>query len=734
MSSSIAARWEALSPLLDEALDLPEAERGAWLANLASEHSDLKTMLRRLLAGDPAFLESPPAPARLAGAWRLVQKIGEGGMAEVWLAQRADGLLGRPVAVKLPKVGLSNSQFCQRLAREREILDCLIHPNIARLLDAGTSFDGKPFLVLEFVDGESIVSYCLRHDLSIRQRLELFLQLAGAISFAHHSLVLHRDLKPSNILVTADGTLYVLDFGIAKLLDCGRTEDSALTMAEGHALTLQYASPEQIAGLPLTVGSDVYSLGVVLYELLTGSRPYQPSPNTIAHPTEVPGPLPPSAVSSDKQASRTLKGDLDNVVLMALKARPEDRYQSVDAFQEDIQRYLERRPVLAQPDSWRYRARLCARRHRAAFLTGAALLTVLLAASALIAWQAHLVRLQKRSAEESKALVLSMLFDAHSYWGDGKPLSALDMLKHAQRGLGSLPAADLRTRVQVLNILGMSLLSQQDTIAAEAAIDNAMRGALKLPKQDSDRLRSRLCKLWVELYRGETRLAGSEVENLLDDMARYGSALPEDYAGAWRIRSMTAVEEGDTAKGISSAEAALQIAERRLGAHHNQSVLGLVDLSYAYLSAGNHQRALETAQKAWARGLETYANSATHPNVIKARIAYAQALGAAGNPEDAIPLAKEAIRDTVTLFGESSLLEGLSLKKLAVMEARAGRPQEARQSIQRSCEILFRHLRMGSPAHVALLHLRQVLSPLGPIRSAPQGRAHSGEHTGHAGS
>ena len=527
----------------------------------------------------------------------------------------------------------------------------------------------------------------------------------------------------------------MLDFGIAKLLECGRTEDSALTMAEGHALTLQYASPEQIAGLPLTVGSDVYSLGVVLYELLTGSRPYQLTLNAIAHPFEMPGPLPPSAVSSDKQASRTLKGDLDNVVLMALKAGTENRYQSVDAFQEDIQRYLQHRPVLAQPDSWRYRARMCARRHRAAFLTGAALLTVLLVASTLIAWQAHLVQLQKRNAEEAKALVLSMLFDAHSYWGDGKPLSALDMLKHAQRGLGALPAADLRTRVQVLNILGMSLLSQQDTIAAEAAIDNAMRSALELPQQDSDRLRSRLCKLWVELYRGETRPVGSEVESLLDDMARSGSVFPEDHAGAWRIRSMVAVEEGDAAKGITSAEAALQIAESRLGMHHNQSVLGLVDLSYAYLSAGNRRQALQTARRAWDRGLTTYKNSATHPNVIKARIAYAQSLGESGNPEDAIPLAKEAIRDTVALFGESSLLEGLSLKKLAVMEARAGHQLDARQSMKRSCEILFRHLRTGSPGYLALLTLRrEILSPTKPIRGAPQGLARSGGHTGHAGS
>ncbi len=265
----------------------------------------------------------------------------------------------------------------------------------------------------------------------------------------------------------------------------------------------------------------------------------------------------------------------------------------------------------------------------------------------------------------------------------------------------------------------MSLLSQQDTIAAEATIDNAMRSALQLPERDTDRLRSRLYKLWVELYRGEIGTVHGEVESLLDDMARFGSALPEDHSGAWRIRSIVAVEGGDAAKGISAAEAALEIAESRLGVHHNQSVLGLVELSSAYLAAGDNQRSLQTAQQAWARGLAAYADSATHPNVIKARIAYAQAFGASGNFEAAIPLAKEAIGDTVTLFGAASLLEGLSLKKLAVMEARAGRHHDAERDMQRSWEILNRHLRAGSAGYAALLGLRDEIVAGKSIRSAP---------------
>jgi hypothetical protein len=261
-----------------------------------------------------------------------------------------------------------------------------------------------------------------------------------------------------------------------------------------------------------------------------------------------------------------------------------------------------------------------------------------------------------------------------------------------------------------------------------------MRGALRLPPQDTDRLRSRLYKLWVGWYRGEIGTVRGPVESLLDDMARFGSALPEDQSGAWRIRSMIAVEEGDPAKALSSAQAALQVAESRLGTRHNQSVLGLVDLTYAYLSAGDNQRGLQTAQRAWARGLAAYAESASHPNVLKARVAYAEALAASGNPEAAIPVAKSAIGDTVTLFGPSSLLEGLSLKKLAIIEARAGRQQDAEQSMERSCEILRKHFREVSPASLALLDLRREIRSGQLFRGAPQDGARSGQRADHAGS
>src|SRR5438552_7540905 len=284
--------WRALSELLDHALDMDEPTRTAWLETLDGEHAALMPLVRAMLArhGGPEtgdFIDALPPfdvvddastafrPGAIVGAYRLVRELGRGGMGEVWLAERADGLLRRPVAVKLPVLALSRHALAERFAREREILASLTHPHIARLYDAGFAADGQPFLALEYVDGIPLTRYADDQRLGVDARLTLFGQVIGAVAHAHASLVLHRDLKPSNILVTPGGDVKLLDFGIAKLIADGRTSETVLTRAAGNALTLDYAAPEQIAGLPLTTAVDVYALGVVLYELLTGTRPYR---------------------------------------------------------------------------------------------------------------------------------------------------------------------------------------------------------------------------------------------------------------------------------------------------------------------------------------------------------------------------------------------------------------------------------------------------------------------------
>ena len=283
-----------LRTLLDEALALPAAERTAWLESLTDERAPLRDTLRGLLAahGDVetgTFLATPPELARagdaalddvrlaagdMIGPYRLIAELGSGGMGTVWLAERSDGQLKRQVALKLPHLTWGGA-LAERLSRERDILASLEHPHIARLYDAGVDRQGRPYLAMEYVDGQTIDVYCNQRALPLGDRLGLLLQVAAAVAHAHARLVVHRDLKPGNILVTADGQVRLLDFGIAKLMDVDRTEESSLTLLSGRALTPEYASPEQIRREPLSTASDVYSLAVVAYELLAGARPYR---------------------------------------------------------------------------------------------------------------------------------------------------------------------------------------------------------------------------------------------------------------------------------------------------------------------------------------------------------------------------------------------------------------------------------------------------------------------------
>ena len=397
-----AALWPRLSRLLDEALNLDGDARGAWLARLDREDAELGTHLRRLLEAhaqpaerDP--LHDPPssliasalahrspalglAAGHMLGPYRLVEPLGEGGMASVWLAEQTINVRRR-VALKIPHTGLEAPEAtAARLERECDLLASLEHPHIARLYDAGVAPEGQPFLALEYVAGEPLGAYCDERRLDVPKRLGLFLQVLDAVQYAHAHLVVHRDLKPSNILVSDDGEVQLLDFGIAKLIADDSSPESELTQAAGRLLTPDYASPEQVAGAPLTTATDVYSLGVILYELLTGERPYRLKRESRAALEEAileAEVTRPSGACHDEgkaqarglplaKLQKLLRGDLDKIVLAALKKNPAERYGSVTTFADDIRRHLAHEPVSARPDSIGYRAVKFVRRNRLA--------------------------------------------------------------------------------------------------------------------------------------------------------------------------------------------------------------------------------------------------------------------------------------------------------------------------------------------------------------------------------
>lgn len=424
-------RWREVSPYLDQVLSLPENERAAWLESFRVDRPDLADLIQELLDDHRAlaqqqFLERSPVPGGTAsligqkiGAYTLISPIGQGGMGSVWLAERSDGRFERRVAVKFLNISLIGKDGEARFKREGSIVGKLAHPHIAELIDAGVSASGQPYLVLEHVEGDHIDRYCDKHKLDVEERIRLFLDVLGAVSVAHANLIVHRDLKPSNVLVSKNGQVKLLDFGIAKLLESeGEESPTAITGEGGGAMTPEYAAPEQITGAQVTTATDVYALGIVLYVLLTGQHPVGEKVRSAAdlvkaivdtepmRPSQVVAtPLKEESKDADAKAAqrsttpdklnRLLRGDLDTIVGKALKKNPQERYSSVSAMGDDLRRYLKHEPISARPDTLAYRAGKFVRRNRASVALVTVALVAVMAGATGTVFQARAARRQR---------------------------------------------------------------------------------------------------------------------------------------------------------------------------------------------------------------------------------------------------------------------------------------------------------------------------------------------------
>ena len=440
-------RWQQVKQVLATVLELGPDERAPYLDNCYAEDGSLQAEVEPLLDSGQrlreGFMEEEDlaAAARAlpasdsswlghrVGPYKVVEQIGVGGMAEVYRAFRADDQYRKEVAIKFVRAGQFGNSVFARFKSERQILAGLDHPNLARLLDGGATEDGIPYLVMELIEGQLITAYCSTKNLPLRKRLQLFLQVCSAVHYAHQHLVIHRDIKPQNIMVTTDGIPKLLDFGIARILEPDSTDSLADLTATGfRALTPRYASPEQIKGEAMTTATDVYSLGVVLYELLTGVGPYemasvavQDLPRIVCE-KEVQKPSlavvhagkPPVLQAfrdvTPEKLSRQLRGDLDNIVLMALRKEPSRRYASVKDFQEDIRRHLENIPVIARNDTFWYRANKFVVRHKAGVAATAAVTLILIAGIIITLREA---RIAKQRFDDVRALADSLIFDVH---------------------------------------------------------------------------------------------------------------------------------------------------------------------------------------------------------------------------------------------------------------------------------------------------------------------------------
>ena len=433
-----AVDWARVKSVFAAAVAQSPAERAAFVSAACGEDAALRTEVESLLSSHDAaeaeaFMANAPGlpldPAPVAdgqriGPYRVLGEVGRGGMGTVYRAVRDDDEYRKVVAVKVVQHSL-DSTLAERLKTERQILAALEHPGIARLLDGGTTADGLPWLAMEYVEGEPVTEHAERRRLSVPERLGLFREVCAAVHYAHQMLVVHRDIKPGNILVTPAGNAKLLDFGIAKLLEGADSVETAPTLTMLRAMTPEYASPEQVRGHAVSTATDIYSLGVLLCELLTGDRPYRfPSrdPAEVARvittaPPERPSDLVARQPATRRTPPRQLQGDLDNIVLMALRKEPERRYSSVDQLSEDVRRHLEGRPVIARPDTFRYRASKFVRRNRGLVAAAVAVVLSLVGGLVATAWQAGVARRERARAErrfeDVRALAGSFLFELH---------------------------------------------------------------------------------------------------------------------------------------------------------------------------------------------------------------------------------------------------------------------------------------------------------------------------------
>lgn len=702
-------RWSQISPLIDELLDLTGESRARRLREIERQDASLAAELSKMMALDEErtdFMAQPivdaslfaPQPGQEIGPYRLVTPLGEGGMGQVWLAMRADGLYERRVALKLLRPGLGDAGLRARFTRERQILARLGHAHIARLLDAGISHDGQPYLALDYVRGDPITDYARKHGVDLRTRLQLFSQVCAAVSHAHANLVVHRDLKPSNILVTPAGDVCLLDFGIAKLLDQA-TDQTEITQTDSRAFTLHYAAPEQLKNEVITTMTDVYSLGVVLYELLTDCIPYELERQTDAAWEEaILGAEPnrpsfavarlakDSGLLVDRRRVRQLSGDLDNIILKALDKQPEQRYSSVEALAQDVRRYLEGQPVHARPQGVGYRMLKYLRRHVVAVGLGAAVTGILAIALAIVSWQANrAVKEASRAqamqdfvialfentggARHDKGLDVRALLDAGVVRADTElstqpraRAELLGLIARLRAGLGDeREALDLLDRQQqVLRSLGDAV---PDNIALEAS---ALRGrSLRELGRPQDCLAAlgpmlagakdhagawplQSAEFFSQLGRCHRQLKGGEVARDLFGQAlqlrRAGKGAPVLESESLTDLALLKIDEGQVTDGIRALRDALARL-RAGGSERNAQGLDIWrSLGDAYGLQGNRLESEAAYRQALDIALDRF--GAQHPRTTVVQLRLADALASSGQLDEADRLLRMA-QDTV---------------------------------------------------------------------------------------
>jgi serine/threonine-protein kinase len=741
------ARWERLQALLDAVEALPEADRAGYLEGACPEDADLHAEVLALLAVEAeadAYLDGfarelasvggglPDLTGRRIGAYRLLRPLGRGGMGVVYEARRADGEFEQRVALKLLALALTGTEAHQRFLGERQILAGLEHPAIARVLDGGVTEDGTPWFAMEHVEGLPIDAYCDRRRLGVRERLGLLLQACEAVEHAHRRLVVHRDLKPANVLVADDGKVKLLDFGIAKLLDAQAAQAAPATRTALRLMTPAYASPEQVRGEPVTTASDVYQLGVLLYELLTGHRPYllrhggsgeleravlEQVPMrlsaAVCREHVATGPIGTTtsvaAVCRSRRSSlarlrRRLRGDLDTIAFKALSKEPGRRYGSADRLAQDIRRHLDALPVLARRDTWIYRGRKLLERHTVGAVT--AMIGLALAAGMA---GFHTVSVQRErdvaqlerdraqaerdraqaaaaQAEQMSRFLTGLFRGADPREARGAELTARELLNRGVQQVDRVLAAQPELQAQMLQVLARTYLELGLYDAAEPLLDRALELVRNRVGADHPEHAAALGNLGMLRYRqGEYRRA----EALLDEAVRIldtpaGLDAPA-LAEVLETLGQTYRSLGDHERSLATLERALTIRARATGEDSEPMATVLNSLGAVLIEAGDYERAEEVYERALA--IHEREHGAEHPLVGAALQNLAFVRSAQGRTEGLEAMYRRGLAIQQRAHGPVHPKVGASLNNLGHFLAESGHHAEAIEVLSEALEV-----------------------------------------------
>ena len=719
-----ADRWQQIQALFHAALECDETERSAWL-DTECDDDELRREVESLLASHcqaTAFIDRPavdrsalhlssvPLPGafdddqiagRRIGPYELVRLLGRGGMGAVFLAFRADDSYRQQVAIKLLERNLVQLDLERRFLSERQILANLDHPHIAKLLDGGSTEEGAPYLVMEFVEGLPITQYCQHNQLGVEERLRLFLKVCAAVAFSHRNLVVHRDIKPGNILVTGDGQPKLLDFGIAKLL---RQDDFPRTLVQTQSgvqmMTPSYASPEQVLGAAITTATDVYSLGVLLNVLLTGQLPYQlesQAPHELTRAVCEQMPRRPSSAAADAESveeagiaeraaklQRRLAGDLDTIVLMALRKEPDRRYNSVEQLSEDVQRHLNGHPVSARKDTLAYRASKFFNRHRWSLSAAAVALTLLIALLAGLLLQRQETLRQRDRASAVSQFMVDQFENADPGQSKGDKITVLEVLNKSAGKLQRF-SSQPETQASLLETLAKTYMGLGQFDKAHELLTSALGNRRRIHSKNDPKLAGTL----ESLGRVETQQASYELaeKNLLEALAirrRRARKEPDAVASClYKLASLYQIERRfEEAREL--LEEAIELIEPNTEVRTQLLATGLDALGTLQRQLAQH----ETAEGLHRRAIELMKSiTDRHPLIATATGNLATALRRQGHHAEAEEAFREAIRRQRQLYPEAHPLLASTLNNLASMLRQLGRLDEAEELFQEALEM-----------------------------------------------